>query len=445
MEERLRRRLRDAFDHPDFPPRDLVWRAMERIDEQPEHGHHREWAIALAALLITAAVLATFVVVSQRLVQKPQPAHTPPTTTEPGGAIPPNVSGRRVFLVSPDVGWRISIQGEQGYSPATLSKTTDGGLHWQDQMNWKGGDPMAVRFDDANNGILVFRVAGTPAAVWGTSDGRTWQRGATPVEPAAVYFINSHEGWMKSASGPSVSIYHTTDAGQTWKKVGGFTAPDTSYTAGSLDFSDSSNGYITGLAQGRMPPVYVTHDGGATWAPVQMPAPPVLDSAAAVSVIDMQTAPDRAFAIVEIYSGNRFNLYLVSTADGGRTWASPLPLPESSSGATLQVIDKDRMWLAGAELWNTTDGGRRWTKVPARLPDPPPGYRNPGNHLNGVQFVNQEVGWAYLGQQERCVSQSGEGAPSGWPSCGTQPARHRYIAIKTADGGRTWTVVTPLS
>jgi hypothetical protein len=108
------------------------------------------------------------------------------------------------------------------------------------------------------------------------------------------------------------------------------------------------------------------------------------------------------------------------------------------------VVDADHMYLAGAELWRSSDGGRSWTKVAAKLPPAPPAYRNPGNHFNGILFVNSNLGWAFLAQQEQCV-QDGFGADKGWPPCGSQPPAVRFIAIKTTDGGLTWTEVAPLS
>jgi photosystem II stability/assembly factor-like uncharacterized protein len=445
MEERFRRRLHDAFDRPDFPSRDLVWRAMERIDDEPDHSHRREWAVALAALLLAAAVLATFAVVSQRLIPKPQPAHTTQPTTEAGAAYPPNESGKRLYFVSPEVGWTFRVQTGMGSMPATLSKTTDGGKTWQEQLNWKGGDPVYARFDDAKTGVFIVHVQ--PAAVvWRTTDGVTWTPSPpAPIDPTAAYFINSREGWIRGvASQRNVPIYHTTDGGQTWKQVSGFTAANDS---GGLYFADSSTGYATSFAQGAMPPVYVTHDGGATWTAVQMPAPPALTSSASVSVHYVQALPgDKAFAVVNIYTANKSQIYLIPTTDGGRTWAQPLPLPDSSGGGALQVVDADHMYLAGAELWKSADGGRSWTKVAAKLPPAPPSYRNPGNHFNGILFVNSNVGWAFLAQQEQCAGQKELGAADAtWPPCGSRPAAVRFIAIKTTDGGQTWTEMAPLS
>lgn len=445
MEERLRRRLHDAFDRPDFPSRDLVWRAMERIDEEPDHGHRREWAIALAALLLAAAVLATFAIVSQRLIPKPQPAQSPPPKADAGAAYAPNVSGRQVYFVSPDTGWIIRVQTGASPLPATVSKTTDGGKTWREQLTWKGAQPMFARFDDSKNGVIVAQVQGGSTVIWRTTDGVAWQQSPAPIPyPTHAYFINSREGWMRGVTPQrSVLVYHTTDAGQTWKQVGGFTTPS---DGGGFYFANSSTGYATGIAQGAMPPVYVTPDGGITWTPFTMPAPPAVTASTQVTVIDMQIiSGDRAYVIVDVYTSTRAQLYLLGTTDGGRTWDQPVLLPETSGSAVLQAIDPDHMYLAGTELWRSADGGRNWTRITAQLPPAPAGYRNPANRYQGVQFVNPNVGWVFLEQLELCVGIDGYGAGSGGPPCGTQPVLYRTIAIKTTDGGQTWTMVAPLS
>lgn len=157
MEDRLRRRLHQAFDRPDFPAPDLVAKSMARLDEEPERGHRREWAVALAAIVLALAVLATFVVISQRFVPKPQPATSPSPMA--GMNVAATESGKRVYPVSPEVAWRITVQAGPGPTstppPTTLSKTTDGGRTWTDQVSWTGGDPIYARFDDARTGLVV--------------------------------------------------------------------------------------------------------------------------------------------------------------------------------------------------------------------------------------------------------------------------------------------------
>jgi photosystem II stability/assembly factor-like uncharacterized protein len=93
---------------------------------------------------------------------------------------------------------------------------------------------------------------------------------------------------------------------------------------------------------------------------------------------------------------------LVSTADGGKTWASRTLLPDYKLYA-VHFLDTKRGFAAGAQgtILRTTDGGETWEKVKTPVTEP----------LGVIRFVDAQNGWV---------------------------AGAAGIVLRTTDGGSTW-------
>ncbi len=154
-----------------------------------------------------------------------------------------------------------------------------------------------------------------------------------PTNPQIVYVCA--QGFL---TGPQQErgVFKTTDAGATWQRVL-FVDPNTSCSGLALDRTDP-NTLIAGtwqveqhtwaqLSGGPGSGVYITHDGGTTWAKVTngMPKAPV-------GKIDVAIAP----------SNSKRMYALIQTADQGSVWRS------DDGGTTWKVVSWDRSLIGRA-------------------------------------------------------------------------------------------------
>jgi photosystem II stability/assembly factor-like uncharacterized protein len=120
-------------------------------------------------------------------------------------------------------------------------------------------------------------------------------------------------------------------------------------------------------------------------------------SSFAVSDLQFPSAM-RGVAVGVIKRGNHQEPTSVVTADGGLHWDT-VPLKETP--VSLFFLNENLGWLVTAKgLWQTTEAGRTWTKLP-KLP----------GEIYRVHFLDENTGWA-IGPKK--------------------------TAIETHDGGKTW-------
>jgi hypothetical protein len=121
--------------------------------------------------------------------------------------------------------------------------------------------------------------------------------GRTPASEGFcdVFFIDASTGWIVGSS-----IYKTTDGGSSWTKHYG----DSSSELDAISFFDPLNGWATGFN------ILVLHttDGGQTWVPQNVGAPPV-------TAFTGVTAVNSTTAWVAGWNG-----FVAQTRNGGQTW-----------------------------------------------------------------------------------------------------------------------------
>ena len=194
----------------------------------------------------------------------------------------------------------------------------------------------------------------------------------------------------------------------------------------SVSFPDERNGYAAGV-DGT---IVATNDGGASWTARDAPLNRATSASAAGAQVGEPGQREHITGItfVDALTGHFVTLdgSVLSTADGGATWArrslpppSGIPSTKRPDGSfppswqfnAVHFVDRDHGWAVGPEgmILATTDAGRTWA------------YQ--GNQafgeLTAVRFTDPDHGHAvgYLGQR---------------------PNQLPFVTVATADGGRTW-------
>ncbi len=205
-----------------------------------------------------------------------------------------------------------------------------------------------------------------------TNKGENWLYISTPPPPVEdMSVVNKDTIFIVSSSGLAGGVYRSTNGGVNWSplgQVGGNGQPSRIYMFDkNLGFTFSSNGMRR------------TTNGGFNWTII-----------AGESFLGMQ--------FLDSITGWKTYDSLKITTNGGITWKRQ-NLPAfvrwfSPDGASLSILNKDTLWMVGAEnnfyrasVFKTTNGGLNW------------GYQIPDTSLfletyNYIKFINSKNGWA---------------------------------------------------
>ncbi len=281
---------------------------------------------------------------------------------------------------------------------------------WLAPADWNltGVDALATDPVDPDR---LYLVAGTYTNEWTSQNGavlRSTDRGATfqvtmlpfktggnmPArnmgERIAVDPNDNRILFMGARSGNG--LWKSADYGATWTKVTSFPNPGTyvqdpsnPYTADNVgvvwvtfDPRSGTAGSATrtiyvGVAD-KASPIYVTKDGGATWAPVTGQPTGFLAHHGVLSSTGILYVPYSNKA--GPYDGEQGDVYKLDTATGVWTRISPIPSTNTGDnyfgygGLAVDAQNPDTImvstlnsWWPDAILFRSTDGGTTWTRI----------------------------------------------------------------------------------
>lgn len=234
-----------------------------------------------------------------------------------------------------------------------------------------------------------------------------------PAQISGVFFLDAQTGWVIGRSCPTAegcgpAAAQTFDGGRTWQAL---PAPP---AAGEPVFVNALFGWLH--AEGS---VFVTPDGGQTWAPVARPGwvealAPAAGETWSVERACAEGAPEP----------RECPLALAASADGGQTWAIRGVVPGSERGAFVRLARADAVtaWLTfgapgiGPVVYLSRDAGLSWE---GPVPVCPAEYPN----LRWLGAADAQVAWAVCG-----------GAPAPYES------DYAKAVLRSVDGGQNWTL-----
>lgn len=207
-------------------------------------------------------------------------------------------------------------------------------------------------------------------------------------------------------------------------------------------------------------PVYMarTVNGGASWDVTQVPIGD-LPFIANMSVVDENTA---------FISGlDEFgNAKTLKTIDGSQTWVlSPVGWdPVVSWPDYIHAFSPAKACVVGDprdgefEIYNTSNGGIQWTRVPGtNIPNPLPGefgFNNVGDVLGNTLWFGTSAGRIFRSQNAGLTWLVAQTPLPAVNMLSFADAQNGFVAVfdlhnstiaHTADGGVVWTDITPLN
>ena len=206
---------------------------------------------------------------------------------------------------------------------------------------------------------------------------RSGDRGATwhqkPLPPnfmsgfprPQISFVSDLEGWLSTGGSPEtqcnaevVQIWHTTDAGATWRPLGTKGVSDLQ-CKGGLSFVDANGGFIDGSDPNRPPVIYYTRNGGLSWAAGKpLPDPPGFHSQGGVA---LQPGRVSAFgSTLLVGAGVDYTSYVFRSTDGGATWSYLAKAPVPDSNVDFVTAYRWLQLIAPGQSYETTDAGASW-------------------------------------------------------------------------------------
>lgn len=204
-----------------------------------------------------------------------------------------------------------------------------------------------------------------------------------------IDFTNALQGWIvlsPGAFGPAfpVQVWKTANGGTTWRLI-----YQNNAIGGAMSFNGLQNGWMVmqQFANTGRPlfALYHSTNAGHTWKSVSFKSVPNLDNLGSPTFTDQHGL----LAVVGNFTAPSQYLAVLRSGDGGQHWGamSPKLSALTTDYADVQTIGGHLAWaLSSGKLWRSTNGGHAWT------------YQSADRflaHAMGMNFLNAKVGWIW--------------------------------------------------
>ncbi|MBV9272173.1 MAG: hypothetical protein JO165_13850, partial [Candidatus Eremiobacteraeota bacterium] len=264
-----------------------------------------------------------------------------------------------------------------------------GNLQWREVGPATAGGRVAAVAGSATDPQLYY-VGAAGGGVWKSANGgQTWDAvfskqkvsaiGAIAIDPKNnnVVWVGTGESNPRNDVSYGDGLYKTTDGGDTWTRVG---LENTRHISRILIDPNDPNHVIVGalgdvFADSVDRGVYVTNDGGKTWAKTLYVGPQSGASDLAMNVAN----PNEIYAGIWQFRREPWTFHsggdddgVYKSTDGGRTWnkltGNGLPAnPVGRIGLAVAPSNGNRVYATieakDGVLWRSDDAGKTWTMV----------------------------------------------------------------------------------
>jgi len=241
--------------------------------------------------------------------------------------------------------------------------------------------------------------------------------------PAFFDFVNPSDGWLMlrlvtSSAFSSGELFVTHDGGASW-------AQEKIPIGGEISFIDARDGWTAAGASGDE--LFVTHDGGQTWAPERLALPKGVDPLSVGYDVPAQTANGRTVLPVTI-DGPASRLIWYRSDDRGRQWTVHAVARSTQNLARgirfAAAVSSAGSLVADVGRGHYLDVADSRSAARSRLTLHGLSVGSDAA-INQLMFSDNEHGWALL-QGTECAG------------CAAYSA-----LFATSDGGRDWKQLTP--
>lgn len=358
----------------------------------------------------------------------------PTRVSTPATVAGTSVLFQQIHMFNASTGWAMTYDLSDN---SRVLQTTAGVTHWRDVTPATGNRNSIIGgtdFFDPLTAWVAVAVTDNLFVVYRTHDGgKTWQKAQVPdqfVGVSQIFFLNAQAGWILLGKGAAtgseaVDVLHSSDGGATWKilSVSNYTTGNnpTALPFGGdksgLSFVNETTGWVTGSSTAdNFACLYATHDGGATWRHQAIPIPANASQVSTFPPVFFNATSGLLPTIIPSLEGQSIIIYV--THDGGASWSATGVVPASATAGTIAFVDAMHGWIASnsfdvksnryiqSTVYSTSDEGKHWTQHNVTL----------SANIIVIDFASPAQGWALDSSQS---------------------------LYQTADGGQTWTKVTP--